>query len=153
MVPSGHALVGYADRAGYPVLTVPAGFGTGSAGRNPIGVTFVAAKDAEAKLLNAGYAFEQATKVRQAPSFTNPSMFRCVEGSTFYAPHHCHPGDLASPTADGPNETATAGDVGGTVPATLSLTLGAPADVRRVHPGCGAGVHGGDDGDRDLHGR
>ncbi len=27
MVPSGSALVGIADRAGYPVLTVPAGFG------------------------------------------------------------------------------------------------------------------------------
>ena len=98
-------------------------------------MTFVAAKDAEAKLLNVGYAFEQATKVRQAPSFTNPSMFRCVEGSTFYAPHHCHPGDLASPTADGPNETATAGDVGGTVPATLSLTLGAPATFGAFTPG------------------
>ena len=153
MVPSGHALVGYADRAGYPVLTVPAGFGTGSAGRNPIGVTFVAAKDAEAKLLNAGYAFEQATKVRQAPSFTNPSMFRCVEGSTFYAPHHCHPGDLASPTADGPNETATAGDVGGTVPATLSLTLGASPTFGAFTPGVAQGVHGGDEGDRDLHRR
>ena len=41
MVPSGNALVGIADRAGYPVLTVPAGYGTGGAGRNPIGVTFV----------------------------------------------------------------------------------------------------------------
>jgi len=135
MVPSGHALVGYADRAGYPVLTVPAGFGTGSAGRNPIGVTFVAAKGAEEKLLNAGYAFEQATKVRLAPSYTNPSMFRCVEGSTFYSPHHCHPGDLQSPTADGPNETAAAGDVGGTVPATLSLSLGAPATFGAFTPG------------------
>ena len=32
--------------------------------------------------------------MRRAPSFTNPSMFRCVPGSTFYSPHHCHPGDL-----------------------------------------------------------
>ncbi|MBE2317907.1 hypothetical protein DVA67_018135 [Solirubrobacter sp. CPCC 204708] len=135
MVPSGHALVASADRAGYPVLTVPAGFGTGSAGRNPIGVTFVAAKNAEAKLLNAGYAFEQATKVRQAPSFTNPSMFRCVPGSAFYSPHHCHPGDLESPTAAGPNETAVAGDVGGTVPATLSLALGTPAPLDPFVPG------------------
>ncbi|MDA0183725.1 amidase family protein [Solirubrobacter phytolaccae] len=135
MVPSGNALVGYADRAGYPVLTVPAGFGTGSTGRNPIGVTFVAAKDAEAKLLSAGYAFEQATKVRQAPSYTNPSMFRCVPGSTFFSPHHCHPGDLESPTAAGPNETAVAGDVGGTVPATLSLTLGTPPTFGTFIPG------------------
>ncbi|MBY0280104.1 hypothetical protein K2Z84_32630 [Candidatus Binatia bacterium] len=93
VVPSGNALVGIADRAGYPVLTVPAGFGTGNAGRNPIGVTFVAGPFAEDKLLAAGYAFEQATNVRQAPSFTNPSMWRCVPGSFFFLPHHCHPGD------------------------------------------------------------
>jgi amidase len=54
MVPSGHGIVNIADRAGYPVLTVPAGYGPGSAGRNPIGVTFVADSGAEAKLLAAG---------------------------------------------------------------------------------------------------
>jgi hypothetical protein len=38
MVPSGSALVGIADRAGYPVLTVPAGFGAenSSTGGDPI---------------------------------------------------------------------------------------------------------------------
>ena len=41
VVPSGNAWSAIADRAGYPVLTVPAGYGTGGAGRNPIGVTFV----------------------------------------------------------------------------------------------------------------
>ena len=96
VVPSGNSLVGVADRAGYPVLTVPAGYGTGGAGRNPIGVTFVGAALSEAKLLGAGYAYEQATNVRLAPSWTNPSMWRCVPGSTFYSPHHCHPGDLAA---------------------------------------------------------
>ena len=45
------------------------------------------------------------------------------------------------------------GTVGGSVPATLSLTLGAPASVRRVHAGRGEGVHGADDGERDLHRR
>ena len=89
-----HALIGIADRAGYPTLTVPAGYGTGSAGRNPIGITFVGPAFGEAKLLAAGYAFEQATDVRLAPSWTNPSMWRCVAGSTFHSPHHCYPGDL-----------------------------------------------------------
>jgi Asp-tRNA(Asn)/Glu-tRNA(Gln) amidotransferase A subunit family amidase len=93
-VPSGSPLVGIADRAGYPVLTVPAGYGTGSAGRNPIGVTFVGGAFTEDELLAAGYAYEQATNVRLAPSWTNPSMWRCVPGSTFFSPHHCHPGDL-----------------------------------------------------------
>ncbi len=94
VVPSGNALVGIADRAGYPILTVPAGYGTGNAGRNPIGVTFVGKAFGEATLLAAGYAYEQATNVRLAPSFTNPSMWRCVPGSDFFSPHHCHPGDL-----------------------------------------------------------
>ncbi|MEY2442270.1 MAG: amidase [bacterium] len=93
MVPSGNALVGIADRAGYPVLTVPAGYGTAGAGRNPIGVTFVGAAFSEDKLLADGYAFEQATNVRLAPSYTNPAMWRCVPQSTFFSPHHCHPGD------------------------------------------------------------
>jgi Asp-tRNA(Asn)/Glu-tRNA(Gln) amidotransferase A subunit family amidase len=94
VVPSGDSLVGIADRAGYPILTVPAGYGTGNAGRNPIGVTFVGAAFSEETLLAAGYAFEQASLVRLAPSFTNPSMWRCVEGSTFFSPYNCHPGDL-----------------------------------------------------------
>lgn len=94
VVPNNNALIGIADRAGYPILTVPAGYGTGNAGRNPIGVAFVAGAFEEATLLAAGYAFEQATNVRLAPSFTNPSMFRCVPGSDFFSPHHCHPGDL-----------------------------------------------------------
>ncbi|MCW5892892.1 MAG: hypothetical protein KIT14_20455 [bacterium] len=94
VVPNNHALVGIADRAGYPLLTVPAGYGTAGAGRNPIGVTFVAGAFGEAGLLAAGYAYEQASNVRIAPSYTNPSMWRCVPGSFFFSPHHCHPGDL-----------------------------------------------------------
>jgi Asp-tRNA(Asn)/Glu-tRNA(Gln) amidotransferase A subunit family amidase len=93
MVPSGNNLVGVADRAGYPVLTVPAGYGTGGAGRNPIGVTFVGTAFSEDRLLASGFAFEQATNVRLAPSFTNPSMWRCVTGSTFFTGELCHPGD------------------------------------------------------------
>lgn len=93
-VPSGSPLVGIADRAGYPVLTVPSGYGTGNAGRNPIGISFVGKAYSEPTLLADGFAFEQATKVRVGPSRTNPSMFRCVDGSAFFSPHHCHPGDL-----------------------------------------------------------
>jgi Asp-tRNA(Asn)/Glu-tRNA(Gln) amidotransferase A subunit family amidase len=135
MVPSGDPLVGIADRAGYPVLTVPAGYGTGGAGRNPIGVTFVMAAGSDAALLAAGYAFEQATNVRLAPSYTNPSMFRCVPGSTFFSPHHCHPGDLLGPEPAGPTTFPVAGDVGGAVPATLSLTLGPAATFGAFTPG------------------
>jgi amidase len=128
VVPSGNGLVGIADRAGYPVLTVPAGFGTGGAGRNPIGVTFVGGAFSEATLLADAYAFEQATNVRQTggpPSYTNPSMWRCVPYSTFFLPHHCNPGDLQTPSAAGPTEYPVAVSVGGTVAPTLELKLGA----------------------------
>jgi Asp-tRNA(Asn)/Glu-tRNA(Gln) amidotransferase A subunit family amidase len=115
-VPQGNALVGIADRAGYPVLTVPAGFGAeaSTSGRNPVGIVFVAAAYDEDELLADGYAFEQATKVRLTgplykdglggfepldepgasgvPSWTNPSMWRCVELSAFYTGEYCRPG-------------------------------------------------------------
>ena len=96
VVPNGNAIGGFADRAGYPVLTIPAGYGAtaSSAGHNPIGVMFVGTAFSESKLLADAYALEQATNVRLAPSFTNPSMWRCVAGSVFFLPHHCHPGDL-----------------------------------------------------------
>ncbi|MBO0870551.1 MAG: hypothetical protein J2P15_18505, partial [Micromonosporaceae bacterium] len=64
LVPTGNALINVADRAGYPALTIPAGYGTGSAGRNPIGVTLVGRAYSEATLLADGYALEQATQVR-----------------------------------------------------------------------------------------
>jgi Asp-tRNA(Asn)/Glu-tRNA(Gln) amidotransferase A subunit family amidase len=135
VVPSGDGLVGVADRAGYPVLTVPAGYGTAGNGRNPIGVTFVAGAGQEAKLLSAAYAFEQATDVRLAPSWTNPSMFRCVPGSTFFSPHHCHPGDLLGTVPFGPDTFVAAGGLGAVVPATLSLVLGAAPAFGAFTPG------------------
>jgi len=94
LVPSGNALIGHADRAGYPLITVPAGEGTGNAGRNPIGVVFVGGAYSEASLLAAAYAFEQGSPfARRAPSATNPSMYRCVPGSAFFTGELCHPGD------------------------------------------------------------
>ena len=128
VVPSGNALVSIADRAGYPVLTVPAGYGTGGSGRNPIGVTFVGKAGSEAALLAAGYAFEQATNVRLGAVLHEPEHVPLRAGLDVLLPAPLPPGRPASsPTAYGPTETPVAGDVGGTVPATLSLTLGAPA--------------------------
>jgi amidase len=116
MVPSGSPLVAIADRAGYPVLTVPAGFGAqnSSTGGDPIGVDFIGGAYSEAQLLDYGFAFEQGTMARQdgpsymlsatfpnpmlsgAPSETNQSMFRCVPGSAFYKPYDCNPGEPGS---------------------------------------------------------
>jgi amidase len=51
--------------AGYPAITVPAGF----VQELPIGVTFFAGAYSEAKLIAIAYAFEQATKARRSPKF------------------------------------------------------------------------------------
>jgi amidase len=51
--------------AGYPSITVPAGY----AGPLPVGISFIGARWAEPKLIALAYAFEQATHVRVRPTF------------------------------------------------------------------------------------
>jgi amidase len=55
--------------AGYPHLTVPAGF----VRRLPIGLSFVGPAWSEARLLGFGHAFEKATAHRRAPSYPTRS--------------------------------------------------------------------------------
>lgn len=55
-----------AARAGYPSVTVPAGY-TGES--HPFGVTFTGTAWSEPALIKLGYAFEQATKLRRPPQF------------------------------------------------------------------------------------
>lgn len=51
--------------AGYPHVTVPAGYVQGL----PVGLSFFAGRFTEARLLGYAYAFEQATRQRRAPDF------------------------------------------------------------------------------------
>jgi amidase len=51
--------------AGYPNLTVPMGMVKGL----PVGLSFIATKNAEASVLGAGYAYEQRAKARVAPRY------------------------------------------------------------------------------------
>jgi amidase len=49
--------------AGYPAITVPAGF----AGPLPVGITFLGTAFTEPVLIKLAYAFEQATHARRTP--------------------------------------------------------------------------------------
>ena len=55
---------GQAASANYPCLTVPMGYRKNG---EPVGITFIARPFKEDKLLQAGYAFEQATRLRKIP--------------------------------------------------------------------------------------
>ena len=54
-----------AAMAGYPHITVPAGYVKGL----PVGLSFFGGAFTEGKLIGYAYAFEQATQVRRAPTF------------------------------------------------------------------------------------
>jgi amidase len=51
--------------AGYPIVTIPAGFVQGL----PAGISFFGRAFSEPQLIKIAYAFEQATKARQVPRF------------------------------------------------------------------------------------
>ena len=73
---------------------------------------------------------------RQQPSITGPGL----AGGGFYDAN----GGCSDYGIDVPRTP------GATVPATLGLSLGAPAALRRVHAGRGEGLHRDDDRQRDL---
>ena len=56
--------------AGYPLVTVPAGYRHGL----PVGITFMGTAFSEATLIRLAYAFEQAAGVWQAPTLVPPGI-------------------------------------------------------------------------------
>ena len=68
LVNGDHYTGGYSSAsavAGYPHITVPAGFVSGL----PVGISFFAGAYSEPKLFKIAYAFEQATMARRGPEF------------------------------------------------------------------------------------
>ncbi len=51
--------------AGYPVVTVPAGFALGL----PVGISFIGTAWSDARLLSLAYAWEQATRMYRTPTY------------------------------------------------------------------------------------
>ena len=68
---NGNGAAGPSNAAGYPHITVPAGY----ADELPIGASFMARAWEEPKLLRYAYAFEQANPVRHAPRFLPNDVF------------------------------------------------------------------------------
>ena len=69
---SGASFSSPAAVAGYPHLTVPAGFVSGL----PVGLSFVGPAYSEGLLIGLGYAFEQATRAHRAPAFAKTASLR-----------------------------------------------------------------------------
>jgi len=59
-----------AAEAGYPAITVPAGYAFGL----PVGVSFFGRAWSEAKLIRIAYAFEQASNARRAPGYERSAV-------------------------------------------------------------------------------
>lgn len=68
---SGSAGIG--AKAGYPSISIPAGYQASN--RRPFNIAFLGQAWSEPTLIGYGYAYEQASKLRQPPSALNPSLF------------------------------------------------------------------------------
>jgi hypothetical protein len=75
-------LIAIGGRAGYPQLTVPAGYDLDNTKTyNPVNVSFTGTGGSDAKLLAFGYAYEQATDLRLPPSQTNRACGGACRGA------------------------------------------------------------------------
>ena len=63
-------------RAGYPQVSIPAGYDPTA--RRPQSISFTGTAGDDAKLLGFGYAYERAALVRQTPSEVMPQTWHCV---------------------------------------------------------------------------
>jgi hypothetical protein len=79
-----------ASLAGFPAITVPAGFSTPTESAPigvPVGIEFLGPPFSEPQLLQITYGFEQATHARKPPQSTPPLNGRCIEEIGFQISH------------------------------------------------------------------
>ncbi len=109
--------------AGYPNITVPAGF---SFGELPVGINFIGRRWGEPTLIRLAHGFEQGTRVRHAPRFL-PSWASGTSSPGTRAPERAAPArprPPRAPRAPGPAPSPP----GGSSPAGCSRRLVAGAD-------------------------
>jgi amidase len=75
-------------RAGYPQITVPAGYDP--IRRRPVNVAFTGSAGDDARLIGFAHAYERAAGVRRTPSQVNPATWHCV-APIAYVPRTCPP--------------------------------------------------------------
>ena len=75
-------------RAGYPQITVPAGYDP--IRRRPVNIAFAGTAGDDAELIAFAHAYERAAGVRRTPSEVNPATWHCV-APIRYVPRTCAP--------------------------------------------------------------
>ncbi|HEY2669423.1 MAG TPA: amidase family protein [Rugosimonospora sp.] len=73
---AGSGSAGIGAKAGYPSISIPAGYQASN--RRPFNISFLGRAWSEPTLIGLGYAYEQASQLRRPPSQINPSLFRCA---------------------------------------------------------------------------
>ena len=76
---AGSGSAGIGAKAGYPSITVPAGYQ--AANRRPFNISLLGQAWSEPTLIGYAYAYEQASGLRQPPSAVNPTLFRCASAT------------------------------------------------------------------------
>ncbi|RAP59263.1 amidase [Oleiagrimonas sp. MCCC 1A03011] len=116
---------GTAAVAGYPSITVPAGFVHGL----PIGVVFFAGKWSEPTLIGIAYGFEQHTHARRRPHFF-PSVLEETPDPPPSVEHTTNPAPAQAASANSPSDASAPGNPAPadstTTPASSSSTSDAP---------------------------